>query len=208
MIYQKIIKNASYFSKFVVKHRRNRKFLTKYGKSYDSRFLKSYTNKSKKFRSYFTTTNTNLSGVITFSSLSGDTIVAKASSMDLIKFGLIHSKKNLINSYFIGLLLAKRIITEFKLYKSHTFLLTIDIGFKRLNEKGRINAFIKGLIDGGIQIPVSQIAKNKTSNDERSQKSLNKSYFSALTYVPLKKYKKSIYFINNKSITEYLTIFL
>merc|ERR1712146_303242 len=153
MIYQKVIKNASYFSKFVVKHRRNRKFLTKYGKSYDSRFLKSYSIKSKKFRGYFSTTNTDMTGVISFPSLSGDIVVAKASSKDLQKFGMLYGRKNLINSYFIGLLLAKRIITEFNLYKSHTLLLTVDIGFKRLNEKGRINAFIKGLIDGGVQIP-------------------------------------------------------
>mmetsp|Transcript_34292 Transcript_34292/g.47708 ORF Transcript_34292/g.47708 Transcript_34292/m.47708 type:complete len:250 (+) Transcript_34292:2785-3534(+) len=201
MIYQKVIKNASYFSKFVVRHRRNRRYLTKYGRSYDSRFLKSYTIKSKKFRSYLTTTNTCITGVITFSSLSGDTIVAKANSRDLLKFGLSYGRKNLINSYFVGLLLAKKTITEFKLYKSHSLLLTVDIGFKRLNEKGRINAFIKGLIDGGIQIPVSQISKTRNSSGE---KELN-SYFSTLTFIPIKKYKKNTYFVGNKSISEYLT---
>ncbi|HLD72343.1 MAG TPA: 50S ribosomal protein L18 [Candidatus Nanoarchaeia archaeon] len=77
----------------------------------------------------------------------GDKVLAAADSSQLKKYGWNFSGKSLPAAYLTGLILAKKSLEK---GFSETIL---DTGFKVLLKKGILSAFLKGLIDGGMQIP-------------------------------------------------------
>ncbi len=77
----------------------------------------------------------------------GDKIIAAADSFSLRKLGWTNSTLNLPAAYLTGLLLGKKglaqVCTE----------AVADTGFRHPTKKGRMYAFLKGVIDVGITIP-------------------------------------------------------
>jgi len=81
---------------------------------------------------------------------SGDSIVAQADSRQLIKLGWKHSRSNLPAAYLTGILAGK-------MAKQHKITQAIvDLGQQESIIGGRIYAAIKGVLDSGIDVAVSQ----------------------------------------------------
>ena len=89
-----------------------------------------------------------ISQVIVFSP-AGDLVKAAVSSDQLKKQGWTISGKNIPAAYLTGMLLAKTAL------KAGIKEAILDTGFKQPELKGKIYAFLKGAIDGGLTIPYS-----------------------------------------------------
>ena len=85
-----------------------------------------------------------------------DKIIIGVTSKDLVKHGwpknAAGSLKSLPASYFTGLFIGKKIIKE----KLETPI--ISLGMYRVLHKSRIFAFIKGLIDAGVEVKTDEAA--------------------------------------------------
>lgn len=77
----------------------------------------------------------------------GDKIIAAADSQTLKKKGWTLSGKNLPAAYLVGLLLGK------KAREKNCQEAILDAGFRDVLKKGRIYAFLKGLLDAGLKLP-------------------------------------------------------
>jgi large subunit ribosomal protein L18 len=77
----------------------------------------------------------------------GDKIVAGADSTALKKLGWDHSGKNFPAAYLTGLLIAKTAVK-----KGFTEAI-LDAGLKSPLKKSKTYAFLKGALDGGLNVP-------------------------------------------------------
>lgn len=102
---------------------------------------------ARKSRAVIRITNHQVLAQVVNFSTKGDIIVAAVDSSQLKKQGWNYSGKSLPAAYLTGLLLAKKAIEK---GYPHAIL---DTGFKVLVNKGVISAFLKGLLDGGMQVP-------------------------------------------------------
>ncbi|MDO8624681.1 MAG: 50S ribosomal protein L18 [Candidatus Diapherotrites archaeon] len=80
----------------------------------------------------------------------GDQTIASAVSSELTKWGWNANPKNLPSAYLTGLLLGKRAV------KANVKKVVVDIGLHTAMHKGRLFAAIKGAIDAGLTVPVSE----------------------------------------------------
>ena len=80
---------------------------------------------------------------------SGDKILFTASSKDLEKKGWKVSKTNLPATYLVGLILAKKASGNVK-------EVILDIGQKKSVAHSKVYALVKGVVDGGVNIPVDE----------------------------------------------------
>lgn len=103
--------------------------------------------KAKKPRLVIRKTNKNIIAQIILYNENGDKIISQSNSKDLEKLGWKYSKGNIPSSYLIGLQLAKN--TERK-------EAILDIGLQKSSKGARIYACLKGVIDGGINVPHSK----------------------------------------------------
>ncbi|MBN2881679.1 50S ribosomal protein L18 [Candidatus Woesearchaeota archaeon] len=76
----------------------------------------------------------------------GDKVLASACSADLVKLGWTHKPNNTPGCYLTGLLLAKR--------ASKDVTAIADFGFQTTSS--RLYAALKGVVDGGLTIPVGE----------------------------------------------------
>ena len=84
--------------------------------------------------------------IIEFSSV-GDKVIAAVDSSSLKAFGWPYSGKNFPTAYLTGLLLAR------KAAAADCPKAILDTGFKVSLKKGKAYAFLKGLLDGGLDVP-------------------------------------------------------
>ncbi len=77
----------------------------------------------------------------------GDKVVAAVDSSRLKKVGWGHSCKNIPAAYLTGLLIAKEAL------RKQCSGAVLDTGFKIVQKQGRLFAFLKGVLDGGLQLP-------------------------------------------------------
>lgn len=112
--------------------------------------------KSLKPRLVFRRTNKYFIVQYVVSQEAKDKIILGASSKDLVKYGwpkeASGSLKSVTASYLLGYLVAKKIISE-KMEKP-----VVDFGMMRVLHKSKPFGFIKGLIDGGLDIPCPEEA--------------------------------------------------
>jgi len=143
MINQKVIKNASYFSRYVVKYRREREKKTRYVLRHKLRPInkKYYTN--KKYRCFFRISNLFCRSALNYPSLLGDVIIVESTTNELTTFGIESGFKNLLTCYFLGILLSRKAILKLSLYSSYSPIFTLDLGFHKISFGGRANAFLK-----------------------------------------------------------------
>ena len=80
----------------------------------------------------------------------GDNVLASATSNDLAGMGWKNSKKNVPAAYLSGMLAAKRAL------KAGVSSAVLDIGRITPTTGGRAFATLKGLVDGGLEIPHSE----------------------------------------------------
>ena len=80
----------------------------------------------------------------------GDNVLASATSHDLEGMGWKNSKKNVPAAYLSGILAAKRAL------KAGVSSAVLDIGRMTPTQGGRAFASLKGLVDGGLNVPHSE----------------------------------------------------
>ena len=95
-------------------------------------------------------TNSKIMVQITDFSMKGDLVLASATSSDLTSMGWKSSKTNIPASYLSGMLAAKRAL------KAGVSSAVLDIGRITPTAGGRAFATLKGLVDGGLDVPHSE----------------------------------------------------
>lgn len=95
-------------------------------------------------------TNSKIMIQITNFSIKGDRVLASATSNDLESMGWKNSKKNIPAAYLSGMLAAKRAL------KAGVSSAVLDIGRITPTSGGRAFATLKGLVDGGLDVPHSE----------------------------------------------------
>ena len=109
----------------------------------------------------------------------GDNVLASANSADVVGMGWKGSKTNVPASYLSGMLAAKRAL------KAGIDSAVLDIGRITPTSGGRAFATLKGLVDGGLEIPHSD---NLFPSDDR----INGKHISDKTTTNFEKVSKKI----------------
>jgi len=78
---------------------------------------------------------------------SGDKVLAAVDSFGLKKLGWTNSCRNIPAAYLTGLLVAKKALQK------DCREAVLDTGFKIAHTQGRLFAFLKGVLDGGLHVP-------------------------------------------------------
>lgn len=174
MPFVKLVKNRSYFSRYQVKFRRRREGKTDYYAR--KRLITQDKNKynSPKYRLVVRFTNTEVICQIVYAKIDGDYVLGQAKSTELTRYGLAAGLKNYAASYCTGLLLARRVLQSLGLadtYKGQVnvngedynveagddgprpFRAYLDVGLTRTTTGNRVFAAMKGVVDGGIEVP-------------------------------------------------------
>ncbi len=82
---------------------------------------------------------------------SSDKVILGVSSKELAKLGWKHSAKSLPAAYLTGLLLGKK-ASEKKITKA-----ILDLGLQTSIPGSRLYAVLKGVVDSGLSVPVSEV---------------------------------------------------
>ena len=106
--------------------------------------------KSRVPRAVVRFTNSKIMIQIIDFSTKGDNVLASATSNDLTGMGWKSSKKNIPAAYLSGILAAKRALM------AGVSSAVLDIGRITPTSGGRAFASLKGLVDGGLDIPHSE----------------------------------------------------
>lgn len=109
--------------------------------------------KSSFNRIIFRKTNRYIIGEYIKSNRAQDLVIIGVNSKELIKHGWkeTYSIKNLAASYLTGLLLGKKILDKDKKAKA-----ILDIGLQRNVKNSKIYAFLKGIVDSGVEVSCSK----------------------------------------------------
>lgn len=172
----KVVKNKAYFKRFQTKLRRRREGKT----DYYARKRLTVQDKNKyntpKYRLIVRLTNKDVVAQIAYSKIEGDVVVASAYSHELPRYGVKVGLTNYAAAYATGLLLARRHLKAIGLdsvYKGHEeltgedynveqegdrapFKAVLDVGLARTTTGSKIFAVMKGVADGGINVPHSE----------------------------------------------------
>ncbi len=104
--------------------------------------------KSKRARVVLRCTNTQLIAQLVTFSPQGDVVLVGVDSSSLRKKGWTYSHKNLPAAYLTGLLFGKTAL------QNGIEEGILDTGFLSPLKKGKVFAFLKGLLDSGFSVPV------------------------------------------------------
>ncbi|ETN73981.1 hypothetical protein RB195_017191 [Necator americanus] len=172
----RVIKNKAFFKRFQVKHKRRRQGKTDYYAR--TRLTKQDKNKynTPKYRLVARFTNKDIVAQIAYSKIEGDVIVTAAYSHELPNYGIKVGLTNYAAAYATGLLLARRHLKNLQLDKTfrgqddvngeyfvveeengrRPFKAVLDVGLSRTTTGCKIFGVMKGVVDGGIDIPHSE----------------------------------------------------
>uniref|UniRef100_A0A915BRF4 Large ribosomal subunit protein uL18 n=3 Tax=Ascarididae TaxID=6250 RepID=A0A915BRF4_PARUN len=176
MGFVKVVKNKAYFKRFQVKLKRRREGKT----DYYARKRLTVQDKNKyntpKYRFIVRFTNKDIIAQIAYSRIEGDVIVCAAYSHELPRYGVKVGLTNYAAAYATGLLLARRHLTKLNMADAYKgieeadgedynveqegerapFRAVLDVGLARTTTGAKIFAAMKGVADGGIDIPHSE----------------------------------------------------
>jgi len=133
---------------------------------------------SPKYRLVVRFTNRDIVAQIVYAKIQGDVVLTSAYAHELPRYGIKHGLTNWAAAYAVGLLVARRALTqlgladkyegvtevegEFKLTEREgedgprPFKCFLDTGLKRTSTGSRVFGVLKGASDGGIFIPHSE----------------------------------------------------
>jgi len=173
----KVVKNRAYFKRFQPKFKRRRQGKT----DYYARKRLTVQDKNKyntpKYRLIVRFTNKDVIAQIAYSRIQGDIVVCAAYSHELPRYGIKVGLTNYAAAYATGLLLARRHLKKLNLdqtYKGieevngedynveqegdnpNPFAAVLDVGLARTSTGAKIFAVLKGVADGGINVPHSE----------------------------------------------------
>jgi len=170
----KFTKNKSYFKKYQVQKRRRRSGKTDFQAR--RKMIKQNKNKynNRKYRLIVRISNQRIMCQVAYATMTGDKIVAAASSSDLKAFGIPVGLKNYAAAYATGLLIARRCLKKFgqdQMIKGkeeldgedyhveeedteqRPFKCILDLGIRRTCVGSRVWGALKGAADGGLHVP-------------------------------------------------------
>jgi len=180
MGFVKVVKNKAYYKRYQVKYRRRREGKTDYQAR--RKLVAQDKNKynSKKYRLVVRFTNKDIIAQIVYSEIVGDKVMAAAYAHELPRYGLKLGLTNYAAAYCVGLLLARRHLTNLgmaDLYSGkaevdgedynvftdqerddearNPFKAILDVGLARTSTGARVFAAMKGACDGGLDVPHS-----------------------------------------------------
>jgi len=177
----KVLKNNAYFSRYQVKYRRRREGKTDYrARRFLVNQDKTKYNVPK-HRLIARITNKDVIAQIAIATLKGDKIISAAYSHELPKYGVKLGLTNYAACYATGLLLARRVLKNlssknndlFGKFKGQEnvdgkhfmvkkdkddktvrpFTAFLDVGLARTTTGARVFGVMKGVADGGVQVP-------------------------------------------------------
>jgi len=173
----KVIKNKAYFKRFQVKLKRRRQGKT----DYHARKRLTVQDRNKyntpKYRLIVRFTNKDIIAQIAYSRIEGDMVVAAAYGHELPRFGIKFGLSNYAAAYATGLLLARRHLKKLQLHETYKgveevkgddynvekvekcpapFRAVLDVGLARTTTGAKVFAVMKGVADGGIDVPHSE----------------------------------------------------
>ncbi|MFH4975184.1 hypothetical protein AB6A40_001893 [Gnathostoma spinigerum] len=177
MVFVKVVKNKAYFKRFQVKLKRRRQGKT----DYYARKRLTVQDKNKyntpKYRLIVRSTNKDIIAQIAYSRIQGDIVVCAAYSHELPRYGVKVGLTNYAAAYCTGLLLARRHLKNLHLAETYKgceevsgedynverveghaspFKAVLDVGLARTTTGAKIFAVMKGVADGGIDVPHSE----------------------------------------------------
>jgi len=177
MGFVKVLKNKAYFKRYQVKFKRRRQGKT----DYHARKRLTVQDKNKyntpKYRLIVRFTNKDIICQIAYSRIEGDVVVAAAYAHELPRYGVKGGLTNYAAAYCTGLLLARRHLKKLKLDETYKgleeangaeyyvekegdnpapFRCVLDVGLARTSTGAKIFAAMKGVADGGIDVPHSE----------------------------------------------------
>jgi len=177
MGFVKVLKNKAYFKRFQVKFKRRRQGKT----DYYARKRLTVQDKNKyntpKYRLIVRFTNKDIICQIAYSRIEGDVVVASAYAHELPRYGVKHGLTNYAAAYCTGLLLARRHLKKIGLHDTYKglqdvsgadynvekegdnpapFRAVLDVGLARTSTGAKVFAAMKGVADGGIDVPHSE----------------------------------------------------
>ncbi|VDM96817.1 unnamed protein product [Thelazia callipaeda] len=175
MGFVKVIKNKAYFKRYQVKLKRRRQGKT----DYYARKRLTVQDKNKyntpKYRLIVRFTNKDVVAQIAYSRIEGDVVVCAAYSHELPRYGIKVGLTNYASAYATGLLLARRHLAKIGLAGTYKgieatgedynvekegqrapFRAVLDVGLARTVTGAKVFAVMKGVVDGGIDVPHSE----------------------------------------------------
>ncbi|XP_014665260.1 PREDICTED: 60S ribosomal protein L5-like [Priapulus caudatus] len=174
MVFVKVVKNKAYFKRFQVKFKRRREGKTDYYARKRLVFQDKNKYNTPKYRMIVRITNRDIICQIAYARIEGDVVVASAYSHELPHYGVKVGLTNYAAAYCTGLLLARRILKKYNLdsiYEGQTevdgdsynvedvagehgtFRCYLDVGLAHTTTGARIFGSMKGMADGGVEIP-------------------------------------------------------
>jgi len=191
MPFVKVVKNKAYFKRFQVKYRRRREGKTEYRAR--KRLVAQDKNKynSPKYRLVVRVSNRDIVAQVAYAKIDGDHVMAAAYAHELKGYGMSAGLTNYAASYAVGLLVARRLLTNLKLadkYAGNTkvdgngynvqemadgprpFRAFLDVGLHRTTTGSKVFAALKGATDGGLEIPHSPSRFVGYSKEEKALK--------------------------------------
>uniref|UniRef100_A0A1I7VJL1 Large ribosomal subunit protein uL18 n=1 Tax=Loa loa TaxID=7209 RepID=A0A1I7VJL1_LOALO len=176
MGFVKVVKNKAYFKRYQVKLKRRREGKT----DYYARKRLTVQDKNKyntpKYRLIVRFTNRDVIAQIAYSRIEGDVVVCSAYSHELPRYGIKVGLTNYASAYATGLLLARRHLLKIGLAETYKgveeatgddynvekegerapFRAVLDVGLARTVTGAKVFAVMKGVADGGIDVPHSE----------------------------------------------------
>merc|ERR1712072_1099551 len=180
MGFVKQVKNNAYYKRYQVKYKRRREAKTDYYAR--RRLVTQDKNKygSPKYRFVVRFTNKDIICQVFSSKITGDICHCAAYAHELPRYGLKVGLTNYSAAYCVGLLCARRLLTNFNLADNfqgteevtaefedcyvhgndeegpNAFHALLDVGLKRTTLGSKLFAALKGAFDGGLEIPHSE----------------------------------------------------
>jgi len=177
MAFVKVVKNKAYFKRYQVKFRRRREGKTDYHARKKLVIQAKNKYNTPKNRLIVRISNTDVTAQIAYARIEGDVVISAAYAHELPRYGIPVGLTNYAACYSTGLLLARRTLATFKLadkYEGQTevdgefysvesnetgpgaFRAHLDVGLARTTTGSKVFAVMKGVADGGIEVPHSE----------------------------------------------------
>jgi large subunit ribosomal protein L5e len=126
-----------------------------------------------KYRLVVRITNTDVIAQIVYSKIIGDVVMCAAYAHELPRYGVMFGFTNYAAAYCTGLLCARRLLTKLNIAEkfngqtelkaeefdfasvegSRSFKAYLDVGVRRTTTGSRIFSVVKGVCDGGVNVP-------------------------------------------------------
>lgn len=175
MAFVKLVKNKAYFMRYQTKFLRRRQGKTDYFAR--KRLVQQDKDKynTPKYRLVVRITSTRVIAQVVSATIQGDKVFTQADSNELRRFGVNAGLSNYAAAYATGLLVARRLLKKVGLdttYAGNTaleksydvtadekdrrpFKVILDVGLKATTTGSKAFSVLKGVADGGVNIPHS-----------------------------------------------------